>query len=147
MRDRFERDMGDSRRGFYPRGGPVAPVREGDEIEVTIEAVGAKGDGIAKKDGFVIFVPNTQVQDKVKIRITRVLRRVGFGEVIGKAGESAEAPAEAPAEGEESAEEETPTEEGAPKEEPAEKKVQDEEFFEGHEDTEDFGEETEEEKK
>jgi predicted RNA-binding protein with TRAM domain len=62
-----------------------APVKEGQEIEVKIEAVGEKGDGIAKVDGFVLFVPNTKVGDEVKIKITRVLRKVGFAEVVGKA--------------------------------------------------------------
>ena len=38
-------------------GNMTAPVREGEELDVTIEAIGDKGDGIAKKDGFVLFVP------------------------------------------------------------------------------------------
>ena len=61
-----------------------APVNVGDELDVTIEAVGGKGDGIAKIKGFVIFVPNVKKGDDVKIRITKVLRKVGFGEVIGQ---------------------------------------------------------------
>ena len=61
------------------------PVREGEEIDVTIEAVGEKGDGIAKKEGFVIFVPGTKAGDEVRIRVTRVLAKVGFGEKIGEA--------------------------------------------------------------
>lgn len=68
-------------KGFRPRS--FAPVKEGDELEVEIEAVGEKGDGIAKKDGFVLFVPNTNEGDKVKVRITKVLRKVGFAEVVG----------------------------------------------------------------
>ena len=61
-----------------------APVKVGEEIDVKIESVGEKGDGIAKKNGFVIFVPGTKAGDEVKIRITRVLRKVGFAEVVGK---------------------------------------------------------------
>ncbi len=61
----------------------TTPVKEGDEIDVTIEAVGGKGDGIAKVDGFIIFVPNTKKDDIVRIKITKVLKNVGFGEVIG----------------------------------------------------------------
>ena len=37
--------------------GGTAPVNVGDELDVKIEAVGEKGDGIAKKDGFVLFIP------------------------------------------------------------------------------------------
>ena len=94
------------------RGRPTPPVNVGDEIDVKIEAVGEKGDGIAKKDGFVIFIPGVKEGDEVKVRVTKVLRRVGFAEVVGEgaapaedapAGEAAEeqpaeeAPAEVPA--------------------------------------------------
>lgn len=64
---------------------PTPPVKVGDELDVTIEAVGEKGDGIAKKNGFVIFVPNTKEGQNARIRLTKVLRKVGFGEVIGEA--------------------------------------------------------------
>ena len=74
------RDFGASR--------SFAPVKVGDEIEVKIEAVGEKGDGIAKVSGFVIFVPGTEVGKTYKIRITRVLQKVAFAEVIGEGGES-----------------------------------------------------------
>jgi len=58
------------------------PVKVGDELEVSIDAVGSKGDGIAKKDGFVIFVKGVKQGDKVKIRITDVKARSAIGEVI-----------------------------------------------------------------
>ena len=109
--------------GFEPRS--YAPVKVGDELEVTVEAVGAKGDGIAKKEGFVLFIPGVQKGDNVRIKITRVLRKVGFAEVVG---ENEVSPKDA-----ETAEGATQTEEAPqPQEEPEEKKV---------EDTEDFGEE------
>ena len=57
-------------------------IQVGDEHDVTIEAVGEKGDGLARINGFVIFVPNTQAGEKCKIRVSRVLRKVGFGEKI-----------------------------------------------------------------
>jgi predicted RNA-binding protein with TRAM domain len=99
--------------GFRPRGGDggFAPVKVGEELEVTIEAVGEKGDGIAKKNGFVIFVPGVKEGQKVRIRITKVLRKVGFAEVAGAGtaapaaeGEAPAETAEAPAEGEAPAE-------------------------------------------
>lgn len=58
------------------------PVKPGDEIEVEIEADAAKGDGIAKKDGFVIFVKGTKKGDHVKIKITDVKARFAVGEVV-----------------------------------------------------------------
>src|SRR3989344_1146299 len=77
--------------GFRPRdggmGAPMAPVRVGEEVGVKIEAVGEKGDGIAKKNGFVLFVPGVKEGQELRIRVTKVLRKVGFAEVVGKAGE------------------------------------------------------------
>lgn len=60
----------------------VAPVNVGDEMEVTIESVGAKGDGMAKVKGFVLFVPNTQQGENCKVRVTKVFRSVGFAEKV-----------------------------------------------------------------
>jgi predicted RNA-binding protein with TRAM domain len=75
--------------GGRPRGGfgggGAAPVSVGEELDVKIEAVGEKGDGIARKRGFVLFVPNTREGDEVRIRVTKVLRKVGFADVIGQA--------------------------------------------------------------
>lgn len=61
---------------------PPKPVKEGDEIELTIEAVGAKGDGIGKIEGFVIFVPNCTAGEKIRVRITQVRGRSAIGEKI-----------------------------------------------------------------
>ena len=59
-------------------GNEIAPVKEGEELDVKIEAIGDKGDGIAKKDGFVLVIPGTQLNDQVRIRVTKVLRKVGL---------------------------------------------------------------------
>ena len=76
--------------GFGGDGG-FAPVKVGEELDVKIEAVGEKGDGIARKRGFVLFVPNTKEGDEVRIRVTKVLRKVGFAEVLGPAQGAPEA--------------------------------------------------------
>jgi len=93
--------MYNSSRGPSHGGGfRTPPVKVGEELDVSIDAVGEKGDGIATKNGFVLFVPGVKVGDKVRIRVTKVLSKVGFAEVItgsaAPAGESAAA--EAPAE-------------------------------------------------
>jgi predicted RNA-binding protein with TRAM domain len=62
--------------------GDFSPVSEGEEFDVKIEAVGEKGDGIARVKGFVLFVPKTKSGDEVRVKINRVLRKVGFAEVI-----------------------------------------------------------------
>lgn len=61
-----------------------APVKAGEIHEVSIESVGEKGDGIARVKGFVIFVPGVKKGDYVKVKITKVLAKVGFAEVIGQ---------------------------------------------------------------
>jgi len=56
------------------------PVEEGKEYEVTIDAKGAKGDGIAHVEGFVVFVAGGNVGETVKVRITAVKRTFAIGE-------------------------------------------------------------------
>ena len=104
-----------NRRFGEDRGPRFAPVNVGDELDLKIEAVGEKGDGIAKIKGFVIFVPNTKQGETVKVRITKVLRKVGFGEILGS--EKSEA------------------------KEDSEQGVEESNVEEGHEDSESFGEE------
>jgi len=82
----MRQDRGGRGGGFRPRN--FAPVKVGDELDVKIEAVGEKGDGIAKKDGFVLFVPGTKQGDEVRIKVTRVLQKVGFAEVVGEKASS-----------------------------------------------------------
>ena len=72
------------------RGRISPPVNVGDELDVKIEAVGEKGDGIAKKDGFVLFIPGVKEGDEVRVKVTKVLRKVGFAEVVGEGSPSEE---------------------------------------------------------
>ncbi|MEM0154268.1 MAG: TRAM domain-containing protein [Methanothrix sp.] len=58
------------------------PVKPGDEIDVTIEAVASKGDGIAKVNGFVIFVKGAKQGESMKVRITDVKARFALAERI-----------------------------------------------------------------
>lgn len=62
----------------------ASPVQVGEEYDVKIETVGSKGDGVAKIKGYVVFVQNVKEGDEIKIRITKALDKVGFGEVIPK---------------------------------------------------------------
>jgi predicted RNA-binding protein with TRAM domain len=61
------------------------PVTAGEELDVRIESVGDKGDGVAKKQGFVIFVPKAQKDQELHIKITKVLASVSFSENLGPA--------------------------------------------------------------
>ena len=48
------------------------PVEEGKEYEVTIDARGAKGDGIAHVEGFVLEVAEDKISGSVERRIAVV---------------------------------------------------------------------------
>jgi predicted RNA-binding protein with TRAM domain len=62
--------------------GQAAPVEVGKEYDVEIQDIAREGDGIARIEGFVIFVPEAKVGDKVKIQIDRVMRRFAIGHKI-----------------------------------------------------------------
>ena len=59
-----------------------APVEVDEEYEAKIENMSRRGDGIAKIEGFVIFVPNTEQGDQVKFKITRVGNKFAIGELV-----------------------------------------------------------------
>ena len=68
--------------GMYANSGAPKPVKPGDEVEVEVEAVASKGDGIAKKDGFVIFIKGAAQGWKGKVRIVEVKERFATGEIV-----------------------------------------------------------------
>lgn len=66
----------------YSRDFSSKPVKEGEEYEVDIKEISRRGEGIARIEGFVIFVPNAKVGDHVKVKVTRVARRFATAEVV-----------------------------------------------------------------
>ena len=63
---------GDGNRGFN-RGSPAAkPVEVGKEYDVDITEISSQGDGIARVQGFVIFVKNGKVKQNVKVKVKQV---------------------------------------------------------------------------
>ena len=73
---------------------PTAPSRDGDReppvaagevVELEIEDLGDKGDGVARIDsGYVVFVPNTTLGERVTVEITEARETMAFAEVIGR---------------------------------------------------------------
>jgi len=57
-----------------------APVEEGKQYEVDIKELSRRGDGLARIEGFVVFVPNARPGDHLKIQITQVRDRFAIGE-------------------------------------------------------------------
>lgn len=60
----------------------TAPVRAGDRIDLEIVDVGAEGDGVARVDGFTVFVPGARPGETVRARVTEVKDRFGFADPI-----------------------------------------------------------------
>ena len=54
----------------------------GEIYDVQIEKLSSNGAGIARIDGFVVFVPNTCPQDKVKIKIAKLNKNFANGEIF-----------------------------------------------------------------
>lgn len=57
------------------------PVETGKEYDVQITETSRQGDGIAKVQGFVIFVKNAKVGQGVKVKITSVGARFATAEL------------------------------------------------------------------
>ena len=64
------------------KSGLSAPVAVESTYDVKIEDIARGGDGIARIEGFVIFVPGTKVGDEIKIKVTKVMRRFAVGEKV-----------------------------------------------------------------
>src|ERR1700731_1882414 len=82
--------FGQNRGGFGSRAGGFGsvkkPVEVGHEYNVTISDTSRRGEGIAKIDGFVIFVAGAKQGQSARIKVTRVTDRFATGEVVTGAG-------------------------------------------------------------
>jgi len=73
------------RRRFESRGSGFnlkKPVEVDKEYEAEIEDISRRGDGIAKIEGFIVFVPGTKQGERVKFKIKRVGSRFAIGELV-----------------------------------------------------------------
>jgi predicted RNA-binding protein with TRAM domain len=99
---------GGGRRRFEPRNDEPQrepPVHGGEEYDVEITDVAAKGDGICKIEGFIIFVAGAQKGERCRIKIREVRRRFAIADRAGEAAASAPAETEAATEEAEESEE------------------------------------------
>jgi len=58
------------------------PVKVGEEIDVTVSEVSRRGDGVARVQGFVIFIPSAKQGMQVKIRIKEIRPNFATAELI-----------------------------------------------------------------
>ena len=59
-------------------------MKIGEEYEVDIKEASQRGEGIARIEGLVIFVPTAKVGDHARIRITRISRKFAEAELVEK---------------------------------------------------------------
>lgn len=58
------------------------PVRRGQEIDVVINDIGTRGDGIARIQNFLIFVPQAKVGENLRVKIVNVGKKFAIAEKI-----------------------------------------------------------------
>ena len=68
------------------------PVETGKEYDVQITEISRKGDGIARIQGFVIFVKNGKVGQNTKIRVMQVGNRFATAEIVNGEPSSSSSP-------------------------------------------------------
>jgi 23S rRNA (uridine2552-2'-O)-methyltransferase len=60
----------------------TAPVAVGDELDVEVVDVGSEGDGIARVEGFTLFVDGATAGDSLRVVVTDLKPRYGFAEPV-----------------------------------------------------------------
>jgi predicted RNA-binding protein with TRAM domain len=60
----------------------LRPVKENQEIEVAIDDVGGKDDGVARIQGYLIFVPRSKIGERVRVRIRNVSGKFALAERV-----------------------------------------------------------------
>jgi predicted RNA-binding protein with TRAM domain len=67
----------------FDRGSPgPKPVEVGKVYELDVTEISRKGDGIARVQGFVVFVKNGKVGQRAKARVTEVGSRFGTATLV-----------------------------------------------------------------
>jgi len=64
------------------KGFLTAPVREGDRLTVEIVDTGSDGDGVAKVEGYTLFVPGVSEGETVDVRVDDVKPTYGFAQPV-----------------------------------------------------------------
>ncbi|MDH5451059.1 MAG: TRAM domain-containing protein [Candidatus Bathyarchaeota archaeon] len=73
---------GHERRRGRGKGFKGCPVETGKEYEVDIAETSRQGEGVARIQGFVIYVANAKPGDHVRIRITRIGVMTAYAEIV-----------------------------------------------------------------
>ena len=78
-----DRSYGGGSNRSFNRGSPAPkPVEVGKEYEVDITEISRQGDGIARVQGFVVFVKNGKAGQKVRAKVEQVGNRFATATVV-----------------------------------------------------------------
>jgi predicted RNA-binding protein with TRAM domain len=67
----------------FNRGSPAPkPVEVGKQYEVEITEISRQGDGVARVQGFVVFVKNGKVKQNVKVKVEQVGNRFATATLV-----------------------------------------------------------------
>ena len=69
-------------RSNKPLATQLAQVKENEEVEVVIDDIGSRGDGVARIGSCMIFVPRSKIGERVKVRIQSVSEKFAVAEKI-----------------------------------------------------------------
>ena len=58
------------------------PVELGEELEVEISEMSPKGEGIARNQGFVIYVADAKLGERVRVKITRITNKAANAQIL-----------------------------------------------------------------
>lgn len=70
------------RKGAAKAPAAAAAVEEGREMEVSIDSISKKGDGVAHVGKYILYVSGVKVGARVKVRITKISGQVAFTQKI-----------------------------------------------------------------
>jgi len=70
------------RKRYVKKENAASTLEEGSVYEVRIEAVGKRGDGIAKIGKYSLFVPGAHKGDTVKVRVKKISGTLAFTEKV-----------------------------------------------------------------
>lgn len=65
-------------RPFFPQ----TPVKVNQEIEVVIDDIGSRGDGVARIQSFLIFVPRSKIGERARVKILSVGDKFAVAEKV-----------------------------------------------------------------
>ena len=66
----------------HGKGFKRCPVALGEELDVEIAELSPKGEGIAKNQGFVIYVAGLNPGDQARVKIIRITDKAAYAHIV-----------------------------------------------------------------